>query len=78
MVPGARVKFTARYLISTGQTLGDEGLKEWVILPCMCGLCRNGSFVCTNEEIAPRTYRHVHKGNLFVVGGNLTTRNEAP
>lgn len=78
MRPGARVKLSARYLVFTGQAVGKEGTRTWILRPCGCGLCRSGSFVCTDEEINEGQYRHIAKANLIVVGGPVTLRNEAP
>lgn len=79
-LPGETVQLTGKFLRNTGQITGREGMSRWIVQACDCGLCRTGSFVCTNErksaeslrgyteaELAahPSLYlRHINAGNL--------------
>lgn len=40
--PGDRVRLTAQFIASTGQTRSDEARKIWTVKPCSCSLCRPG------------------------------------
>lgn len=77
--PGTKVRFTARFLRSTGQIKGGEGRKVWTVLR------QDGEIVMTDEEhgadymalmwtpeeIAKEPdlkYRRINAGNLIEVG----------
>ncbi len=80
IVVGDKIKLTGKFLASTGQRTGPEGLSTWIVVACECGLCKTGDFVATNEpaqlypdETLPRQ-RHFHRGNVFKAG-TLDARN---
>lgn len=49
--PGTKVRLTARFLASTGQRKGSEGLGRWTVQECACGLCKLGRHVATDEPL---------------------------
>jgi hypothetical protein len=48
--PGTQVKLTGKFLQSTGQARGGEGLSKWIVQACDCGLCKGGEHVRTDER----------------------------
>jgi hypothetical protein len=84
LTPGTRVRFTGRYLKSTGQTTGPEGREIFTVISCPCARCADptmGGWVAvdrkvaasywTPEEIAAAPYllhRHIAAANLQPVG----------
>ncbi len=87
--PGTRVRLTGKFLRSTGQMAGGEGLSKWVVQECDCRLCKGGDFVRTDQpkqdaesmytaaELAKHPslrWRHIAKANLCAIG-EITTRN---
>lgn len=77
---GDKIKLTGKFLASTGQRTGPEGLSTWIVVACDCGLCKSGDFVATNErsiyadepDMSP--HRHFNRGNVFKAG-TLDARN---
>lgn len=81
---GTRVRMTGRFLASTGQQTGSEGLSRWTVLDCSCRMCAAGTHVATDEPhpaaLDRRGYedvpdaerlamkRHIAIGNLEIVG----------
>jgi len=70
--PGDCVRFTSKFLQSTGQYVGGEGRKKWSVVAHKCGLCddgpRNGGqFVAVDEESYddPSRPRHINVANLI-------------
>ncbi len=86
---GDRIKLTGKFLRSTGQFTGPEGLSKWTVRACECDLCAGGDFVCTDqkathvpgmytaEELATYpslAWRHINRANVYRVG-TLDSRN---
>lgn len=58
---GTKVRMTAKYLASTGQGRGSEGMSRWTVTDCVsgsidglpegspCSMCRGGEHACTDE-----------------------------
>ena len=47
--PGSRVRLTGKFLRSTGQFLGSEGVSRWTVQDCDCPACRRGDLVAVNQ-----------------------------
>lgn len=64
---GTKVRMTAKFLASTGQVKGSEGMSRWTVTDCVvgsidgypeggpCGMCRDGKHVCTDESHSAAT-----------------------
>lgn len=81
MLPGTRVKLSGKFLRNTGQALGDEGQRRWVVQECPCRGCKSGRLVATDQEGSVECYtpaelqehpylrqRHIARSNLVIVG----------
>jgi hypothetical protein len=62
--PGTRIKLTSKFLRSTGQQTGPEGLSRWTVQPCDCSLCRRGGHVATDEAGLYGGPRHLAISNI--------------
>ncbi len=69
--PGTRVRMTGEFLRITGQQRGAEGLSQWTVRECSCGLCKLGRHVAVDEcqranpALDPdASWRHICFGNL--------------
>ena len=79
LVVGDKIKLTADFLRSTGQTKGGEGQSRWTVVECKCGLCRLGGYVATDELSTPEPgelprQRHFNAGNMQRVGERRADR----
>jgi hypothetical protein len=63
--PGDVIRFTGKFLRSTGQYTGSAALDRWIVQACACSLCQCGDFVATDE---PFMYgdgmRHIARPNI--------------
>lgn len=74
---GLRVKFTGVFLKNTGQQVGGEGQKVFVVQPCGCDGCTDGHLIAVDEksDFDPSLQRHIATNNVFAEG-ELTIRND--
>ena len=66
--PGDCVRFTSKFLQSTGQYTRAPGEKhKWTVVAHKCGLCDGGQFVAVDEESYddPSRPRHINVANLI-------------
>jgi hypothetical protein len=64
---GSRVRLTGKFLRSTGQYTGQEGLSRWTVMAHPgCKMCERGQFVAVDEPSSslPREPRHINIFNL--------------
>lgn len=62
---GDRVRFTGAFLRCTGQYMGDEPRKVFVVQACPCTMCEGGGFVATDETSYDGDgQRHIAVSNL--------------
>ena len=65
---GARVRFTAAFLRSTGQYTGSDANGRWIVQSCECTLCATGRFVAVDQpNLDNDGQRHIATGNLHAV-----------
>lgn len=64
---GDTVKLTGKFLKNTGQRVGGEGQKSWVIVSCDCAMCK-GDYCAVDEASQFGGQRHFLKANLYRKG----------
>ena len=77
---GSKVRFTGKFLRSTGQYTGSEGKARFIVQECDCGLCKLGNHVRTDQpgmvdyytadeiKVNPSlAFRHVAIANVEIV-----------
>lgn len=67
--PGTLFRLTGKFLRSTGQERGGEGMSKWTVQPCTCAPCERGDWVMSDEWDADYDcFRHFARGNIEKVG----------
>lgn len=77
---GDKVQLTGAFLRSTGQFVGNEGQRKFLVRECECSMCARGQFVLTDQptsELTLQTYtldelqKHPHLRFRHIAVANL-------